>query len=279
MFGPILFGLVTTGFLTGVLLVLLSWCGARLRETGAGLAAGVAMAAGFWTVLGKVGHWPAEAQQWLSWIAIFVGSISFLLGWVKPRLVYYLLWAGCWGMAMVSFMTSIWQYGWSGWERVVWTAGIIVFGVGLQSALETSGRYHPETLLFTQTLLSVFNALCLFLSGSILFGQLSGIIGMAIGIAWILGWFFPLTAGASGIGVVSFILQSCLLAMGVYFSELTAVAGLLLFVAPAFLLLSRISWLAGKPQWIRLGAGLIFVVGLGTAAVIYSWMHAPPGGY
>jgi len=132
------------------------------------------------------------------------------------------------------------QYSWGGLEGVLWITGLGTAAFVLALVLEhAAGRGSGFAMPLQLTLLATGSSILLVLSGSVLLGQLAGILAASLGAFLVLAFFFPSLSLAGGTMTVFSIQLAGLWMLGYFYAELTATIALILFLAPLAVGLSR----------------------------------------
>lgn len=224
------------------MVVAASICGLALvsgKERALGpLALGLAYLTGHLFIVGWVPFPPADTTNWLPYVALaaaILGASCAVLTietWAR-LLIFALFSAG----ALRLLLKPKFQYGWSLGEGWIWVACLGIAMVLLAIILDALVRRSATPVEIPGLLLIVcagtFGALML--SGSMLLGQFTAVLGAAI--------FGSLVLAARkvslgrGIVPVFSLLAAALLVSGYFFAELPAASAMLLAFAPILALI------------------------------------------
>ncbi|MEZ4270704.1 MAG: hypothetical protein R3C68_04510 [Myxococcota bacterium] len=226
------YGLILPGIVAGVF----TWIGRRFRRSA---AASAGKGIGFALLAGYVGlvDWPAwppnEATQWLVLIAPLLGGVVGLSAWWSHRPVLR------WGLRFITTAVLLFlllgpmrEYHWTSTQGVVWMVALGAVVLWLWRSTETlTQRCRSVGLVMALLSVAIFSAIALAASGSILLGQMAGMLAAGLGSTLIF------SAGAlgqtvrSGAATVTVILLGAVIGLGYFYSALPASSALLLVAA------------------------------------------------
>ena len=166
------------------------------------VALGIGYAGGHVVTAGWPAFPPAEATQWLPYLALaatFLGVIDALL---RPAgSLRMLIWMLCCTGFLRLLLNAKFQYGWSLAQGVLWivglAAGMLILAISLDAAVRRDRSISSPLIL---TIVACGTGAALMLSGSMLLGQLAMILAAALGA--ILAAAFLLPRAVEGRGVV-----------------------------------------------------------------------------
>ncbi len=202
------------------------------------LVAGLVLGQG---ALGAMAWPPMEAIHWLPLLALLATALVLLErgisspSWAKHGLRLVLF------MALpFSLLSPLIEHSWGPVEGFLWVVALGLAGFGLALVFEQVARRSQGFALPLQlVLLATGSSIALVLSGSLLLGQLAGILAASIGVFMVLAFFFPSLSLAGGTMTVFSIQLAGLWMVGYFYAELTATIALILFLAPLAVWLSR----------------------------------------
>jgi hypothetical protein len=247
---------------------------------GAGaLAIGLAYAAGYAALVGWPPFPPVEATQWILYLLVAAAGLC-LLERMTSRPPNWLLWGfrvGLVAVALVLILRPMMTYSWSPGRTAVWLAGLCILALVFWLELEwVLPGVEALSSWFVLTIVAVGCSLCLAVSGSLLLGQLGGVLAAAAA-----GATFPAflpggrTIDRASVRVPAVIL-TCLLLSGYFYSELPAISALLVTVAPLAARSVPQASLAGRrPFIVAVVRGAAVAVPI-VVAVIIAFASSPP---
>lgn len=192
---------------------------------------------------------PREATQWLLYAALAAACWSFLRRFrphgpaveVAFRLV---LGVGLAFSMLRPLITHRWGPG-AGTLRAL-AAGAL--GAGVWSGVEEAGRRRPGPAVPIALLVAAGGlGGVLALSGSVLLGQLAGVVAAALGVVTIAAWWRPSASLAGGAGVVVLIHGGLTLA-GLVYADVPPLAAGLALLAPLGALAAMLPAASGKDR-------------------------------
>jgi len=241
---------------------------------GAGYIAGHVLAAG-WSPFP-----PRSATHWLFWFAV-IGVIAAVVdALVRLRKTVRLVtWAIICTIACRLILQPKFSYAWSAAEGWLWVFAIAVGVVALTCCLDLVERrpFGPATLFAVTTILCGGAGIALILSGSLLLGDLSGILMAIAATCFLLIFAVRAPSHPSGVAAPLSLVCAGLWLSGFFYAELPAASPLLLAVAPSLALLP-----VGKEsssQLRLLACRVAFVAVPVAVAVALALRAAPPLDY
>lgn len=218
----------------GLLLLLVRW-----RST-AGNSSGIAVAAGLIAAQYAISQWPTrlvplEGRDWLPWIA----ATAVLIGALARR--GPLLGVPLWLLASLALpwvlLQSYIEYNWPAVRAVLWIGALALWLAVLWFLLERTVRRRPGALVpGTLLLAGAASAVAIGLSGTALFGQLTGALAAALCPVLLWTWWRPATPLAGSLVAAALLPLFALWINGAFYAELPPAAAILLAAAPAFVL-------------------------------------------
>jgi len=241
---------------------------------GAGYIAGHVLAAG-WSPFP-----PRSATHWLFWFAVIGVIVAGADALVRQKgAIRLITWAIICTIACRLILQPKFNYAWSAAEGWLWVFAIALGAVGLTCILNLieRGPFGPATLFAVTTVLCAGTCIALMLSGSLLLGQLAGVL-TAIGTTCFL-LIIAVTAPFPPGGAAAPLSLICagLWLSGFFYAELPAASALLLAVAPAFALLPVGK--EGSSQSRVLACRVAFVAVPVAVSVALALRAAPPLDY
>ena len=244
----------------------------RLRAIGIGLILAGGIIWAYLLAFGSLAFPPRESGQWIPYVAglvALVGSFQFFrLGRQVSNLVLSL------GTALIFF----WPQVFGNPLTLVWIIGLTILlfvsTILLQRVIED--RCSGAELTLGLALSAGAGAIVIFLGGSAVLGQISGSMGVVLGVIAVLAFFFNATVGTV-LPLIYLFVFSCLLLSGCLFAQLPWLTAILLWVAPWGLLFGQRS---EKPRISQRGLALLLrvlgVVALVAIAVGSAFLLTPP---
>jgi hypothetical protein len=244
----------------------------RLRAIGIGLifAGGIIWA--YLLAFGGLVFPPRESGQWIPYLAGVVALVgclqSFLLGRKVSNLALSL------GTALIFFLPQVSGSGWT----LVWIIGLtlalFMSTIVLQRVVED--RCSGAELAFSLALSAGAGGIVIFLGGSAVLGQISGSLGVILGVIAVLAFFFNATVGTV-LPLIYLFIFSCLLLSGCLFAQLPWLTAILLWVAPWALVLGERS---NHPRVSRRATALLLralgPAALAAIAITSAFLLTPP---
>jgi hypothetical protein len=201
---------------------------------GAGYVAGHVLAAG-WSPFP-----PRHATHWLFWFAV-IGVIAAVAdALVRPKgTVRLVAWAIICTIACRLILQPKFSYAWSAAEGWLWVFAIALGIVVLTFCLDLVERrpFGTATLFSVTTVLCGGACVALILSGSLLLGQLAGILSAMAATCFLLIIAVRPSFHPSGAVAPLSLVYAGLWLSGFFYAELPAASALLLALAPAVALL------------------------------------------
>jgi len=196
---------------------------------GAGYIAGHVLTAG-WSPFP-----PRYATQWLFWFAV-IGVIAAAADTlVMPKgTVRLVTWAIVCTIACRLILQPKFSYAWSAAQGWLWVFAIALGVVGLTCCLGLIERrpFGQATLFSFTTVLGAGTCIALMLSGSLLLGQLAGVLTAIAAACFLLIIVLPAPFHPSGAAAPLSLICAGLWLSGFFYAELPTASALLLAVAP-----------------------------------------------
>jgi hypothetical protein len=170
------------------------------------------------------------------------------------------------------------QNAWQLWETVAWFVGILLVLLFVWWVLEQLSQSErpslpPTLFLMALVILVAGSSVSIATSGSVVLGQLGGVLAASIGVIMVLGWFTKLE-GTSYLATPFIFLQGTLWLGGAIFSKLPVPSALVLALSLGLLLLIRM------PQTFRNQVLRLIVFALPILAVagftLIEFLREPP---
>jgi hypothetical protein len=170
------------------------------------------------------------------------------------------------------------QNSWQVWESVVWLAGILLVLLLVWWVLEHLSQGErpllpPVPWLIALVILIIGSSIALATTGSVVLGQLGGVLAASVGVLMVLSWFTKVE-GTTHLATAFIFLQGTLWLGGAVFSKLPVVSGVILGLSPLLLFLLRM------PQTFRNYALRLIVFALPILAVagfaLVEFLREPP---
>lgn len=208
--------------------------GVLMLAAAAAAAAGLGYACGHLVLSGWPGFPPGDATHWLAFLA--AGGV--LLAVAERGLPQH-----CWCVSMLRVITGmafacllflpLVRHSWTTVETL-WRLGLAAVALVLLLGLLTQiGKRAPDLAVFATLFASLTcTSIALVISGSILLGQLAGVMCWALVPVAVTALFMRSAALGAACAVPAGIVYWGLLHLGYYYANLTAVAGGVLLLAP-----------------------------------------------
>jgi hypothetical protein len=253
-----------------------------LRANGKARVAAGAFAVGAGSIAGHVlaAGWPSfpprAATHWLFWFVV-MGVIAAVVDALvrSKRTVRFVIWAIVGTTACRLILEPKFKYAWSALEGWLWVFVIALGIVALICCLNLveRGPVGPATLFSVTTILSAGTCVALMLSGSLLLGELAGVLAAVAATSFLLIIAMPAAFHPRGAAIPLSLMHAGLWLSGFFYAELPAASAVLLAVAPGLALLP----VGGKSQsrWLELAcrAGFVAIPVVGAVALAF---HASP---
>ena len=241
----------------------------RLRAIGIGLILAGGIIWAYLLAFGLLAFPPRESGQWIPYVAGLVALVGclqvFRLGRHVSNLVLSL------GTALIFFwpqvtgnpLTVVWI--------IVLTIVVFISTILLQRVIED--RCSGAELTFSLALSAGAGAIVIFLGGSAVLGQISGSMGVILGVIAVLAFLFNATVGTV-LPLIYLIVFACLLLSGCLFAQLPWLTAILLWVAPWGLLFGqrsdkpRISQRALALLLRLIGVAVLVAIAVGSAFLL-----------
>jgi hypothetical protein len=244
----------------------------RVRAIGIGiiLAGGIVWA--YRLAFGALAFPPRESGQWIPYLAGVAALVGCLQGVRLGRQVTNLL------LSLGTALTLFWSQVSGNPQALVWiivlAIALFVSTIVLQKVIED--RSSGAELALSLALSAGAGGIAIFLGGSAVLGQISGALGLELGLIAVLAFFFNATVGTVLPLIYVFVFGSLLL-NGCLFAQLPWLTAILLWIAPWALLFGQRSDYPRIPP--RAGAlllRLIAVVALLAIALGSAFLLTPP---
>jgi hypothetical protein len=168
------------------------------------------------------------------------------------------------------------SYAWSAAEGWLWVFAIVLGFVVLTCCLDLIERrpFGPATLFSITTILCAGSCIALTLSGSLLLGQLAGVLTAITATYSLLIIAMPAPFHPSGAAAPLSLICAGLWLSGFFYAELPAASAVLLAMAPALAFLPG----GGKSHspWLELACRTGFVAVPVVVAVVLAFHASPP---
>jgi hypothetical protein len=261
-----------------LLFVLARWWKTASRFAGA-IAIGVGYIAGHVLAAGWEPFPPRSATHWLFWFAVIGAIAAAADALVRPKgRIRLLTWAIICTIACRLILQPKFSYAWGAVEGWLWVFAITLGVVGLTSTLKLIERrpFGPATLFSVTAVLGAGTCIALMLSGSLLLGQLAGVLTAIAAICFLLIIAVKAPFHPSGAVVPLILLCAGLWLSGFFYAELPAASALLLAFAPASALLP-----VGKENspWRTLACRIAIIAVPVAIAVALAFQASPPLDY
>jgi hypothetical protein len=244
----------------------------RLRAIGIGLifAGGIIWA--YLLAFGGFAFPPRESGQWIPYLAGVVALVGCLQGFRLGRKVSNL--ALSLGTALIFFWPQVFGNAWTVVWIIVPTSVLFISTIVLQQVIEV--RCSGAELALSLALSAGAGGIVIFLGGSAVLGQISGSLGVILGVIAVLAFFFNATVGTV-LPLIYLFIFSCLLLSGCLFAQLPWLTAILLWVAPWALIFGQRS---DQPRISRRATALLVrVIGpiaLAAIAITSAFLLTPP---
>jgi hypothetical protein len=258
-----------------LLFVLARWWKSANRCAGA-IAIGAGYIAGHVLVAGWAPFPPRSATHWLFWFAVIGVIAAAADALVRPNgRIRLVTWAIICTIACRLVLQPKFSYAWSTAEGWLWVFAIALGVVGLTCTLYLIERRSigPATLFSVTTVLCAGICVALMLSGSLLLGQLAGVLTAIAVTCFLLILAVRAPFHPSGAAAPLSLVCAGLLLSGFFYAELPAASALLLALAPASALLPL-----GKENspWRALAFRVAVVAVPVAIAVALAFQASPP---
>ncbi|MBV8276359.1 MAG: hypothetical protein JO170_14025 [Verrucomicrobia bacterium] len=246
----------------------------RVRAIGIGLifAGGIIWA--YLLAFGGLAFPPRESGQWIPYLAALAALVGCLQCIRLGRQVSNLV------LSLVTALVFFWPQIFGNPLALVWTVALtivlFVSTILLQQVIED--RCSGAELTLGLALSAGAGAIVIFLGGSAVLGQISGSIGVILGVIAVLAFFLNVTVGTV-LPLISLFTFGCLLLSSCLFAQLPWLTAILLWIAPWGLLFGQRS---DQPRISRRALALLLrmigVVALIAVALGSAFLLAPPSG-
>ena len=249
------------------------------REEPPAWTGAVAMAAaylfGHWVVKGFQPFPPVETTGWIPFLVL--ASVALGLAMLRyhdrpwPQVAPVVLT----GLALWLTMRPLYIYTWNTQEALFYSVGFAAAWLGLWSALHFAVRaVKDRSLPLALSMAAGASAIVLALSGTALFGQLTGALAAGLGGVTIIAWRrrrFDL--GLSAVPVLAVILPVVWL-NGLFYAEVPVICVVLLAISTSGIAITRLKYFAKDNS-----AYAMVAIGIGVAipallAVLIAWAKA-----
>jgi hypothetical protein len=244
----------------------------QVRAIGIGiiLAGGIIWA--YLLAFGGLAYPPRESGQWIPYLAAVVALVGCLLGGRLLRRVTNLV------LSLGTALTLFWSQVSGNPLAVVWivalTLVLFVSAILLQQVIED--RSSGAELALSLALSAGAGGIVIVLGGSAVLGQISGALGLELGLIALLAFFFNAAVGTALPLIYVFVFGSLLL-NGCLFAQLPWLTAILLWVAPWALLFGQRT---DYPQISRRARALLVriigVIALVVIALGSAFLLSPP---
>jgi hypothetical protein len=273
---PVLLGVLVPGTVALILFILLGrWRKDRPIGT---LALALGYFAGQFVVAGLPDRYPVVSTEWIPFIALAATMVALIAAHSKlPAIALwglrFLLLASILGVLLRKQIAG----QWTPTERTAYLLAIACAGLDLFAVLDRLVRQPlriGSPLMLTA--LTAASSAALVQSGSLLLGQLNGVLTATLGAGLVAACFFPGFILDRGAVTLVASLQIVFWICGYFFSDLPAVSIGLLALAPILVLLER-RWIDPRLKaWQALLVHLaVLLIPLGLAVAQASGPSAP----
>jgi hypothetical protein len=244
----------------------------RLRAIGIGLILAGGIIWAYLLAFGGFAFPPRESGQWIPYLAGAVALVGCLQGFRLGRKASNL--ALSVGTALIFFWPQVSGSAWTFVWIVVLTLVLFISTIVLQQVIEL--RCSGAELAFSLAFSAGAGGIVILLGGSAVLGQISGSLGVILGVIAVLAFFFNATVGTV-LPLVYLFIFSCLLLSGCLFAQLPWLTAILLWVAPWALIFGQ-RW--DQPRISRRATALlvrmIAPIALAAIAVTSAFLLTPP---
>lgn len=212
----------------------------RASRCAAAIAIGAGYMAGHVLSVGWAPFPPRSATHWLSWFAVTGVMAAATDALFRPTgRIRLVTWTIISTIASRLILQPKFTYAWSAAEGWLWVFAVTLGVVGLTCALDLieRGPLGPATLFSITTVLCAGTCLALILSGSLLLGQLAGVLTAIAATCFLLLITVAKRVPPSGAAVPLALLCAGLWLSGFFYAELPPASALFFVVAPAAALL------------------------------------------
>ena len=240
-----------------------------LRAIGIGLILAAGTIWAYLLAFGGFAFPPRESHQWIPYLAGVVALVGCLQGFRLGRQGSNL--ALSLGFALIFFCSQIPGNPLALVWIVALTIALFVSTILLQKVIED--RCSGAELTLGLALSAGAGGIALFLGGSAVLGQISGSLGVILGVIAILAFFFNTTVGAI-LPLIYVFIFGCLLLSGCLFAQLPWLTAILLWAAPWALIFGqrsdhpRLSRRATALLLRMLGVFALVAIALGSAFLL-----------
>jgi hypothetical protein len=176
---------------------------------------------------------PPEATQWLPLVALAAGAVGLLFALsTLPKWSRHAIAAGAIATAVVVLLRPLWQQSWTPGQSLVRLVVLCAIGLALWIGTATTlERLAPAAGWTALLALTAGTAVALGSTGSLLLGQLGGVLSAAVGVGLVVGLVRRRSIGESGALVVVTVLSGLLVA-GLFYSSLPRASAATFVAAP-----------------------------------------------
>ena len=218
---------------------------------GGALGLGLGYLAGHAGLQGLPGFPPAEATQWLVYLALaapllgLATALREVPAWLRLGLQVVFSFATP-TVLLHQMITHTWG---------VEAGAVLIVGLGtgiflLWTVIEAlSRRETGPSLPLALTIVAAGSAAVVLFSGSASLGQLGGVLAATLSVAFSVACFKPSLTLARGAVPVVVVLLSALWIIGFFFAEVQLPSALLLVVAPLAAWVAKVRALKDRPSW------------------------------
>ena len=207
----------------------------------------IGYAAGYSGIAGLPSIPPIDAAGWTVYIPIIAAAISIAITFFNFKERYYYLFAGLMSFGIsVLLLKPLLQYAWNAAEGALWMSGtgifILLIWLLLNKSADISGSLPA---LSAALVLSAFSGITLLLSGSILLGQLSGVLAASLVPVAFLSLLAPDLALYRMATPVIVPVLAGLWVIGYFFAEMPLMSTAFLFIAACSTFICKLRWVGG----------------------------------
>ena len=243
-----------------------------LRAIGIGLILAGGTIWAYLLAFGGFAFPPRESHQWIPYLAGVVTLVGCFQGFRLGRHVTNL--ALSLGMALIFFLSQVPGNPLALVWIVALTVALFISTILLQKVIED--RCSGAELALGLAISAGAGGIAIFLGGSAVLGQISGSLGVILGVIAILAFFFNTTVGAI-LPLIYVFIFGCLLLGACLFAQLPGLTAILLWVAPWALIFGQRS---DHPRISRRATALLIrmigVVALVAIALGSAFLLTPP---